>query len=80
MGRETYDARFRRSGQWRGLLLLPGGEEFDLLKRGHAELILFLHHESLALFVVEIEFLHCGGFGRPLVRRIDCAEVLGARP
>jgi hypothetical protein len=31
----------------------------DLLKRGggHAELILFLHHESLALFVVETEFL-----------------------
>src|SRR5262249_51287343 len=27
--------------------------------------------EPLALFVVEIEFLHCSGFGRLLVRRVD---------
>ncbi len=73
-GRETYDARLRRSCQRRAgcrereRATLLG---LDLLKRGggHAELILFLHHESLALFVVETEFLHRSGFGRLLVRR-----------
>jgi hypothetical protein len=49
-------------------------------RRGHAELIPFLHHESLALFVVEIEFLHRSGFGRLLVRRLDRAEGIRARP
>ena len=40
-------------------------------------LIPLLHHEPAALLVVQLEFLDRRDLGRPLIRRLDVAEMPG---
>jgi hypothetical protein len=57
--------------------LIHGGGDFAFASaHDSAALIPLLHHEPLALVVVQLELPHGLGFGRPLIRGLNVAAIL----
>ena len=64
-------ARFRENG------FVEGEKRFQQCFVERLRLIPLLHHEALALLIVQFELRNCLGLGCLLVRRLDNAKVLG---